>query len=122
MHTKLNLLSHDIIFVENGYHMRKLQAFEATGLKDSRTKSRAEYSPLPRRPSRGNPVIPVPMNVTGGILAAQDSTGIPVPVLCEHCCDRRQSIAPLRPWATRCTTKMGANAVSLNIAQGLASC
>ena len=50
--------------------MRKLQAFEATGLKDS-------------RPSRGNPVNPVPTNVTGGILAAQDSTGIPVPVPCE---------------------------------------
>ena len=52
--------------------MRKLQAFEATGLKDS-------------RPSRGNPVNPVPTNVTGGILAAQDSTGIPIPVPCEHC-------------------------------------
>ena len=64
--------------------MRKLQAFEATGLKDSRTKSRAEYSFVPRRPSRGNPVNPVPLNVTGGILAAQDSTGIPVPVPCKH--------------------------------------
>ena len=71
MYTTLNFLSHDIIFVENGYYMRKLQAFEATGLKDS-------------RPSRGNPVNPVPMNVTGGILAAQDFTGIPVPVPCEH--------------------------------------
>ena len=84
MNTALTLLSHDIIFVENGYHMRKLQAFEATGLNDSRTKSRAEYHPVPRRPSRGNPVNPVPTNVTGGILAAQDSTGIPVPVPCEH--------------------------------------
>ena len=84
MNTTLNLLSHDIIFVENGYHMRKLQAFEATGLNDSRTKSRAEYHPVPRRPSRGNPVNPVPTNVTGGILAAQDSMGIPVPVPCEH--------------------------------------
>ena len=34
MNIKLNLLSYDIIFVENGYHMRELQAFEATGLKD----------------------------------------------------------------------------------------
>ena len=84
MHTTLSFLSYDIIFVENGYHMRKLQAFEATGLKDSRTKFRAEYSPVPRRPSHGNPVNPVPTNVTGGILAAQDSTGIPVPVPCEH--------------------------------------
>ena len=66
--------------------MRKLQAFEATGLNDSRTKSRAEYHPVPRRPSRGNPVNPVPTNVTGGSLAAQDSTGIPVPIPCEHCC------------------------------------
>ena len=64
--------------------MRKLQAFEATVLNASRTKSRAEYHPVPRRPSRGNPVNPVPTNVTGGILAAQDSTGIPVPVPCEH--------------------------------------
>ena len=84
MNTILNFLSHDIIFVENEYHMRKLQASEATGLNDSRTKSRAEYHPVPRRPSRGNPVNPVPTNVTGGILAAQDSTGIPVPVPCEH--------------------------------------
>ena len=84
MNTTLNFLSHDIFFVENEYHMRKLQAFEATGLNDSRTKSRAEYHPVPRRPSRGNPVNPVPTNVTGGILAAQDSTGIPVPVPCEH--------------------------------------
>ena len=84
MNTMLNFLSHDIIFVENGYHMRKLQAFEATVLNASRTKSRAEYHPVPRRPSRGNPVNPVPTNVTGGILAAQDSTGIPVPVPCEH--------------------------------------
>ena len=85
MITTLSLLSYDIIFVENGYHMRKLQAFEATCLNDSRTKSRAEYRPVPRRPSRGNPVNPVPTNVTGGILAAQDSMGIPVPVPCEHC-------------------------------------
>ena len=85
MHNKLNFLSHDIIFVENGHHMRKLQAFEATGLKDSRTKSRAEYRPVPRRPSRGNPVNPVPTNVLGETLATQDSTGIPVPVPCEHC-------------------------------------
>ena len=84
MNTTSNFISHDIIFVENGYHMRKLQAFEATGLNDSRTKSRAEYHPVPRRPSRGNPVNPVPTNVTGGILAAQDSTGIPVPIPCEH--------------------------------------
>ena len=84
MNTTLSFFSHDIIFVENGYHMRKLQAFEATGLNDSRTKSRAEYHPVPRRPSRGNPVNPVPTNVTGGILAAQDSAGIPVPIPCEH--------------------------------------
>ena len=84
MHTTLNFLSHDIIFVENGYDMRKLQVFEATGLKDSRTKSRAEYSPVPRRPSRRNPVNSVPTNVMGGILAAQDSTGIPVPIPYEH--------------------------------------
>ena len=64
--------------------MGKLQAFEAMGLKDSRTKSRAEYRPILRRPSHGNPVNPVPTNVMGGILAAQDSVGIPVPVLCEH--------------------------------------
>ena len=68
--------------------MRKLQAFEATVLNASRTKSRAEYHPVPRRPSRGNPVNPVPTNVTGGILAAQDSTGIPVPVPCEHWVER----------------------------------
>ena len=84
MNTILNFLSHDLLFIENRYHMRKLQAFEATGLKDSRTKSRAKYHPVPRRTSRGNPVNPVPTNVTGGILAAQDSTGIPVPNLCEH--------------------------------------
>ena len=51
--------------------MRKLQAFEAMSLKDS-------------HPSRGNPVNPVPTNVTGGILATQDSMGIPVPIACEH--------------------------------------
>ena len=65
--------------------MRKLHAFEATGLKDSRTKSRAEYRPVPRRPSRGNLVNPVPTNVMGGILAAQDSVGILVPIPCKHC-------------------------------------
>ena len=64
--------------------MRKLQAFEATGLGDSRTKSRAKYRPVPRRLSRGNPVNPVPTDVTGRISAAQDSMGIPVPVPCEH--------------------------------------
>ena len=105
MSTSLNLLSHDIIFVENGYHMRKLQAFEATGLNDSRTKSRAEYHPVPRRPSRGNPVNPVPTNVTGGILAAQDSTGIPVPVPCEH-----WLVVPLR---VRLTTARVAAALRL---------
>ena len=84
LHTSLNSLSYGIIFVENRYHMRKLHAFEATGLKDSRTKSSAEYRPVPRRPSHGNPMNPVPTNVTGGILAAQDSTGLPVPVQCEH--------------------------------------
>ena len=83
MHTTLNFPSYDIVFVGNGYHMRKLQAFEATGLRDSRTKSRAEYSPVPCRPSRGNPMNPVPTNVKGGILAAQHSTGMPVPVPCE---------------------------------------
>ena len=84
MHTKLNSLSCDIIFVENGYHMRKLHSFEAAGLIDSRTKSRAEYCPILRHPSHGNPVNPVPTNVKGGILAAQDSVGIPVPIPCEH--------------------------------------
>ena len=82
----INFLSHDIIFVENGYHMRKLQAFEATGLKVSRTKSHAEYHPIPCHPSHRNPVNPVPTKVMGGILAAQDSMGISIPVLCEHWC------------------------------------
>ena len=64
--------------------MRKLLAFEATGLKDSSTKSRAEYHPVPRRPSHGNPVNSVPTNVMAGILSTQNSTGIPVPVPFEH--------------------------------------
>ena len=91
MHTTLNFPSYDTIFVGNGYHMRKLQAFEATGFRDSRTKSRVEYSLVPCRPSHGNPVNPIPTNTTGRILAAQDSTGIPVPIPCEYWVDHGYS-------------------------------
>ena len=79
MHTKFCFLSHDIVLVENEYHMRKSHAFETTGLIDSHTKSHAEYHPVPHRPSLRNPVNPIPTTVISGILAVQDSMGIPIP-------------------------------------------
>ena len=86
MHITLDFLLYVVISVENGYYMESY-TFEATGLKDSHTESRAEYHPVPRCPSHGNPMNPmnpVPTNVMSGILAAQDSVGIPVPVPCEQ--------------------------------------